>query len=65
MDGIYDTGSNVSLINSRILKLKVNKFDYKKVKLRTINGVNEAEYLIRIKVKIFNIEKEVDVFVID
>lgn len=65
LNGVYDTGSNVSLINAKTLKLKINKSDFKKAKLRTINGVNETDHLIKIKVKIFNIEKDVDVFVID
>jgi len=65
INGVYDTGSNVSLINAKTLKLKINKSDFKKAKLRTINGVNDTDHLIKIKVKIFNIEKNVDVFVID
>lgn len=52
INGVYDTGSNVSLINAKILKLKINKFEYKKVKLRTINGVNDTEHLIKLKAKI-------------
>lgn len=65
INGVYDTGSNVSLINAKTLNLKINKSDFKKAKLRTINGVNETDHLIKIKVKIFNIENDVDVFVID
>lgn len=65
INGVYDTGSNVSLINAKTLKLKVNKSDYNKAKLRTINGVNDTNHLIQLKVRIFNIEKDVDVFVID
>ena len=65
INGVYDTGSNVLLINAKTLKLKVNKSDYNKAKLRTINGVNDTNHLIQLKVRIFNIEKDVDVFVIE
>lgn len=63
--GIYDTGSNVSLLNARVLKMKINIFDYKKVKIRTINGVNNTDHLVKLKIKIFNIEKDVNVLVIN
>ena len=60
------TGSNVSLINLKILKVKKgDKNETRKVNLRTINGVNEAEGMITIKAKILNIEEEIDVFIIN
>ena len=56
--GIYDLGSNVSLIISKILKVKKeDKNEIRKVNLRMINGVNEAEEMITIKAKILNIEE--------
>lgn len=56
----------MSLINSKVLKLKLKKDnDNGKVNLRTINGVNKTEQLIKIKAKIFEIEKDINVFIID
>lgn len=64
--GIYDSGSNVSLINSKILRIKKeDKIKNEKLNLRTINGVNETEGMITIKAKIFNIEQEIDVFIVN
>lgn len=63
---IYDSGSNVSLINSKLVNLKQEKIKLKrKVNLRTINGVYKSKELIKIKARILNIEKYIDVFVID
>lgn len=64
--GIYDSGSNVSLINSRLLKLKDKETnDSRKTNLRTINGVRKTNGMIRLKTQIFDIEKAINVFVID
>lgn len=64
--GIYDSGSNVSLINSKILKIKKeNKNKIKNANVRTINSVNKTEGMTTIKIKIFNIEEELDVFIIN
>lgn len=64
--GIYDSGSNVSLINSKLLKLKNGKIkDEKSANLRTINGVSKTNGMVTIKAKIFDIEKETNVFVVD
>lgn len=64
--GIYDSGSNVSLINSRLLKFKnENNFCFKKASLKTINGEKMTRGMITLKVKIFDIEKDVNVFVIE
>lgn len=39
ISGIYNSGSNVSLINSKLLNLrKKEKFNLQTVNLRTING---------------------------
>lgn len=63
--GIYDSGSNVSLINSRLLALKKIHTHNKKAGLKTINGVKKSIGMVTLKLKIFEIEKQVDVFVID
>lgn len=64
--GIYDSGSNVSLINSRLLKIKNNNNGISgNTNLRTINGVKKATGRINLNIKIFNIEKKISVFVID
>jgi len=64
--GIYDSGSNVSLINSKLIKIKNRKpNNINNANLRTINGVEKTSGLITIEIKIFEIEKKVDVFIID
>lgn len=64
--GIYDSGSNVSLINSKILKIKdTDKNGKKRANLRTINGVNETEGMITITAKILDIEHKIDVFIVN
>lgn len=59
MQGIYDSGSNVSLINSRFLKIKNKNFGNSKI--RTINGVKRTSGLTNLSIKIFNIEENTDV----
>lgn len=61
--GIYDSSSNVSLINSKLLKLKQEKNDCNNADLVTISGVQKASGLTSLKIKIYEIEKVV-VFVI-
>lgn len=64
--GIYDSGSNVSLINSKLLGIPREKFNNtKNVGLTTINGVKKTDGLVTLKIKIFEIEKDMDVFVVD
>lgn len=65
MKGVYDPGSQVSLINSKLLKLKGTDNGSNKANLATINGVQQAKGLTNLKVKIFEIEKNVDVYIID
>lgn len=65
LSGIYDFGSNVSLINSKFLKINGKKNTDNDVNLITINGVKKAEGLTTLKVKIFKIEKEVEIYIID
>lgn len=63
--GIYDSGSNVSLINSRILKIEDKRKNQSSTNLRTINGVKKTNGMVKLQAKIFDIEHQIDVFVID
>lgn len=63
--GIYDSGSNVSLINSNLLKIKNKTTSAQSTKLRTINGEKKPNGMIRIKINIFKIEEEIDLLVVD
>jgi hypothetical protein len=64
--GVYDSGSNVSLINSKLLKFKNDKFEnHGNTNLKTINGVRKTDGMVSLNVKIFDIEREMDVFVIE
>lgn len=64
--GIYDSGANASLINSKLVKLRTEaKKDVKNTSLLTINGVKKTKGMINIKIKIFEIEENVDVYIVD
>lgn len=65
--GVYDSGSNVSLINSRLLSLNnhPNNNNNNRANLKTINGVKKSIGIIKLKLKIFELEKNMNVFVID
>ena len=63
--GTYDPGSQVSLINSKWIKIKENTEDVNRIFLKSVNGVNHTNGLIRIRIKIFNIEKEVEVYIVE
>lgn len=63
--GVYDSGSNVSLINSKLLKIRGEGNNLNEANLVTINGVKKTSGLTTLKVKIFEIEKNVDVYIID
>lgn len=65
--GVYDSGSNVSLINSRLLSLKSdpNNNNNSQANLKTINGVKKSIGIVTLKIKIFQTEKTMNVFVID
>lgn len=66
VNGIYDSSSNVSLINSRLLKMKKKQTsDISNTNLKTINGVRKADELITVKIKIFNMKNMMDIFVIN
>ena len=64
--GVYDSGSNFSLINSKLLKISdKNKSNFNISNLKTINCVKKACGIVTLDEKIFNIEKQINVFVID
>lgn len=64
--GIYDSGSNVSVINSKLIRVKDNgRDDINNDDLITINGVKKTSGLTKIKIKIFDVEKITDVYIID
>jgi len=65
ISGIYDSGSNVSLINSKLLKQKKSNNKFHNENLVTINDVQKTNGLTKVKIKIYKIEKVVDVFIID
>lgn len=55
----------MSLINSRLIRIKEKKKDVNKIYLRTVNSVGTTKGLITIKIKIFGTEKEMDVYIIE
>lgn len=64
--GIYDSGANASLINSKLVKLRTEaKKDVKNTSLLTINGVKKTKGMINIKIKILETEENVDVYIVD
>lgn len=64
IQGIYDPGANISIINSRLLHWKDIPNNYQS-KVRTINGVRETLGIVALKIKIFNIERLTNIFVIN
>lgn len=65
VNGTYDSGSQISLINSKLIKIMEGKKDVNRVYLRSVYGVKSTKGLITIKIKILDIEKKVDVFIIE
>jgi len=65
MYGTYDSGSQISLINARLVKIINQNEDKNKILIKTVNGVKKTDGLVTIKIKIFDIEDEVDVFIIN
>lgn len=67
VSAIYDSGSNVSLINSKLLKLPKNEHNAKlqPVNLKTINGEEKTNGIVTLKVKVFDLEELMDVFVVE
>ena len=65
VNGTYDPGSQVSLINSRLIKIKKETKDLNKIFLKTVNGVTYTKGLVTMKIKIFDMEEYIDVFIIE
>lgn len=66
VNGIYDSGSNVSLINSKLLKIHKNSLSStKNSNLKTTNEVKKTDGLTNLKIKIFGIEDMMNVFIIN
>ncbi|KAK9887065.1 hypothetical protein WA026_020000 [Henosepilachna vigintioctopunctata] len=62
--GIYDSGSNATLVNSRIIEeFKENIFQNKEI-FRTISGVTCVDNIVKLPLKIHNIEKTIDAHVL-
>lgn len=64
VNGTYDPGSQVTLINSKLVKIKEKTEDVNKIFLKTVNGVTQTIGLVTIKVKIFEKEEYIDVFIV-
>ncbi|KAK9878303.1 hypothetical protein WA026_021318 [Henosepilachna vigintioctopunctata] len=58
--GIYDSGSNATLVNSRIIEeFKENIFQNEQI-YQTISGVTCVDNIVKLPLKIHNIEKRID-----
>lgn len=64
VNGTYDPGSQVSLINSKLIKIRKNTEDVYKIFLKTVSGVTQTKGGVTIKVKIFEKEEYIDVFLL-
>ena len=65
MYGTYDSGSQISLMNAKLVRIINQNEDKNKILVKTINGVKKTNGLVTIKIKIFDIEDEVDVFIVN
>lgn len=65
VNGTYDPGSQVSLINSKLVKIKEETEDINKIFLKTVNGVTQTKGLVTIKAKILDREEYIDVFIVE
>lgn len=67
VSGIYDSGSNVLLINAKLLKIQPKEItsNIQMVNLKTINGEKKTKGMVTLKIKIYNMERIMDVFVVD
>ncbi len=64
--GVYDSGSNISLINRHLLEsLKINYYRLTDAKFKMISGYGSILGVAKICLKIFELIQEVLVFVID
>lgn len=48
-----------------MIKIKGEKNDINKIYLKSVNGVGPTKGLITIKIRIFDIEKEMDVYIVE
>lgn len=66
ISAIYDSGSNVSLINAKLLKFKQRKTNFIQTgNLRTINSVEKTNGSVNLKIKIYDIEENMDILVVN
>jgi hypothetical protein len=65
MYGTYDSGSQISLINAKLIRIINQNEEKNKILIKTVNGVKKTDGLVTIKIKIFDIEDEVDVFIVN
>lgn len=63
--GIYDPGSQVTVINSKLVKLRYNGKDQTRGILKSINGRGKTNGLITLKAKILNEEKNINAFILE
>ena len=63
--GIYDSGSNVTVINSKLIKLKNKETDQQSSTLKSINGRGKTDGLVTLKAKILDEEKNINAFILD
>lgn len=64
--GIYDSGSNISIISKNLLDfLKIKDFKFSNESFKMVSGYGKICGIAKIKVKIFNKTKKVFIFVLD
>lgn len=61
--GIYDPGSNITLINSKLVKIKNLMKENFSNTIKTISGRSKTNGLIKINANILNIKDKIDAFV--
>lgn len=62
--GVYDTGSNVTLINERIIEQLQTKLNANKALFKTVCGTTFSKSRARLNLKIRDIEDYMDVYVV-
>lgn len=65
VEGIYDPGSQVTVINSKLVKLKGDENNQINSILKSINGRGKTNGLITLKAKILNEEKNINAFILE
>jgi len=64
--GLYDSGSNISIINKKLIEtLNIKSYKVKNPEFKMVSGRGNVVGITKIKLKIFNLTKEVYVFVLD